>query len=404
MRITPTAALAGAILMLATACGGPSNTHGEQGVSATEILLGGTFPKTGPLASYGALATGMNAYFKKVNADGGISGRKIRLISLDDAYDPSRAAANIRELVLQEKVFAVIDFGGAPVVARDYLQQAKVPQFGFAGLTALSDVATYPYTRSWWPDIGQESRVVARYLAERNAGGGKANIATITINNDAGHDYKRGIETYTSTGAASLGKTTTYEPTDTDVSSQVNTVRDEATDAMATLVTGAAEISMIKYVAQTRWTKPLFLYSGASSITSFLKPAGAAAKGVYSALWLKDPADPQWANDPGLRNYRSIIGTHGDGANPEDIIVANGYGFGEAFVAALKSAKELTPTALLAAWDTLPATSLDVLQPGITLKGDPKTGRPIRSFQIARFDGTSWTPQGKVVDAEPGAS
>ncbi|WP_460348185.1 ABC transporter substrate-binding protein [Actinoallomurus acanthiterrae] len=387
--------------MVATACGGSATTASGKGISKGEILLGGTFPMTGPLASYGALAKGLNAYFQKINTDGGIAGRKLRLITLDDAYDPSRAAANVRELVQQKKVFAVIDFGGAPVVARDYLQQVKVPQFSFAGLTALSDVRAYSFTRSWWPDLGQESRIVARYVAAHQAQASKAHIGTITINNDAGHDYQTGIKASATAGVTALGTAVTYEPTDTDVSSQVNSVRGQ--DALATLVTGAAEISMIKYVAQTGWTKPLFLYSGASSIASFLKPAGSAAKGVYSALWLKDPADPQWAADPGLRTYRSTIASYGGAARSDDIIVANGYGLGEAFVAALRSARQLTPAGLLNAWDNLPPTTLDVLQPGITIKGDPKTGRPVHSFQIARFDGASWKPQGNTVEAGSGA-
>lgn len=381
--------------MMLAACGGsPSGDKSAAPEAGKDIVLGGTFPQTGPLASYGALEKGFDAYLQKVNADGGVKGHKIVLKSMDDAYDPARAASNVRSLVQREKVFAVITFGGAPVVARDFLEQQQVPQFAFAGLHALSDVSKYHYTRSWWPDLVLEGSVVGQFLSEKL---GMKDVSALTINNDAGHDLVKGVADNAGGGGYKLAEKQTYEPTDTEVATQVNAIRSASDSGIATLVTGTTEIAMLKYRAQVGLKSPTFLYSGASSTASVLKPAGKAAVGIYSPLWLKDPADPKWKADASLADYRATIEKYGKGADASDIVVGNGYGLAEALVESLKNADKLTPDALLKAWDTLPATKLDVLLPGVELKGNPKTGRPVQAYQVSQFDGTSWQSVGDVI-------
>jgi branched-chain amino acid transport system substrate-binding protein len=396
-RVTRTiAALTATFTMAAlAACGGaPPSDEGAEAATSGDIVIGGTFPMSGPLASYGALAKGFNAYLRKVDADGGIKGRQVRMESMDDAYDPSRAASNVRSLVQQKDAFVMVTFGGAPVVARDFLEQAKVPQFAFAGLSALSDVATYPHTRAWWPDLELEGKIATTFLHDEL---GQRNIATLTINNDAGNDLARGVVGNAQGGGYQVGDKLTYEPTDTQVATQLNAVRASGSAAV-TLVTGAAEIAMLQYRNQIGVKAPMTIYSGASSIASFLKPAGPAAVGVYAPLWMKDPADPKWAKDPSLDAYRATIAQYGDGANPSDIIVANGYGLAAALVTAMKSADQLTRDGVLKAWDHLPRTQLDVLLPGVEIEGNPTTGRPMQSYQVSRFDGQGWVAVGDVID------
>ncbi|MFE9328902.1 ABC transporter substrate-binding protein [Nocardia sp. NPDC006982] len=222
-------------------------------------------------------------------------------------------------------------------------------------------------------------------------------MATLTINNDAGRDYARGVKQRSVQVGYDVVRQESFEPTDTEVSNQLNAIRASNAGGLATLVTGATEIAMLKYRRQTSMSDPTFIYSGAASIKSFLEPAGSAATGIYSALWLKDPADPQWATDASLDRYRSTVAKYGKGVDANDIIVANGYGLAEALVAALESADELTTDGLLQAWDHLPATQLDVLLPGIELKGNAVTGRPVQAYQVAQYDGRSWQKQGEVV-------
>ncbi|MFE9328613.1 ABC transporter substrate-binding protein [Nocardia sp. NPDC052278] len=140
-------------LFAAAACAG-STGHGDHALNRdADIVIGGTFPMSGPLASYAALAGGFDAYLQYRNESGGVKGHKLVLKTMDDAYDPARAASNVRSLVQRDNVFTVVTFGGAPVVAREFLEQSRTPQFGFAGLSALSAIDKYRYTRSWWPDL-----------------------------------------------------------------------------------------------------------------------------------------------------------------------------------------------------------------------------------------------------------
>jgi branched-chain amino acid transport system substrate-binding protein len=294
--------------------------------------------------------------------------------------------------VQQKDAFLVVTFGGAPVVTRDYLEQQKVPQFAFAGLSTLSDVDTYTYTRSWWPDLELEGQVAATFLSDEL---GEETVSTLTINNDAGTDLAHGVADNAGDGY-DVGETLTYEPTDTQVQNQINTIRSTG-GGLATLVVGAAEIAMLQYAHQVGLDSPVTIYSGATSIDALLKPAGEAAVGVYAPLWLKDPADPQWAEDSSLADYRATIEKYGNGADPADGIVLNGYGLAEALVLALQTAPELTREGVLESWDNLPPTQLDVLLPGVELVGNPDTGRPVQSYQVSRFDGAGWEPIGDVI-------
>jgi branched-chain amino acid transport system substrate-binding protein len=378
-----------------TACG-RDDDQAARGVTDTKITIGGTFPFTGPLATAGALSKGFSAYVGAVNAAGGVNGRKIEYKALDDAYDPSRVASNARRLVQQEQVFALITSLGPAVTIRPFLEEQKTPQFNMGGLSAMSEVDRFPHSRAWWPDSALESAIVTRYALST---GPNVRVGTLMLNNDLGVDMTTGIKKGLGSRGSALVKETRFDATQLDVTSQINQLRSAKIDVLVSSATGATAIQMLKYIHQIGWKVKVFLYSGSTSEQAILSKAGLdRTKGVYSALWLRDPADPQWSADAGMRSYQRDVERYGDGADPKDLYTANGYAGAQAFVAALKTMKDPTQEGLLKAFDALKPTTLPLLQPGITLRPGPG-GRLLDQYQIVRFDGRSWKPVGKPVDA-----
>ncbi len=385
--------------MVVSACSGVASQsatkYPDQGISDTEIKIGGSFAFTGPLAATAPLGQGMAAYFKAVNDQGGVNGRKITFIAYDDAYDPAKLAENARKLNEQDKVFAFTGFGGTNIGLRDYTNRAKLPQvFIMAGNTPLGEVDKYPYTRAWWPDISYEGAIDTRYVLDNVP---NPKIGTLMLNNDLANSESAGIKQALGDKADQLVETT-YEPSQVDVSRQVLQLREAGVSAVLTQG-GTQTINAVKYMNQIGWTPSVFLYGAGSGRKSTLGVIGLdISKGLYAPLWLKDPNDPQWANDPGVQNYKQTIQKYGEGADPEDIVTANGYAAGEAFVAALKSMKDPTRQSLMQAIDATKGLQLDMLYPGVQLNSGPG-GRLIFSYQMCQFDGTSWKPIGEALDA-----
>lgn len=379
-----------------TACG-RGGDEAARGVTDDQITIGGTFPFTGPLATAGALSKGFAAYVGAVNAAGGVNGRKIDYKPLDDAYDPSRVASNARRLVQQDKVFALITSLGPAVTIRPFLEEQKTPQFNMGGLSAMSDIKQFPHSRAWWPDSGLEAAIVTRYALTT---GPDVRIGTLMLNNDLGVDMTAGIEKGLGSRKSALVKQTKFDATQLDVTSQINQLRSAKVDVLISSATGATAIQMLKYIDQIGWDVKVFLYSGSTSEQAILSKVGLdRSKGVYSALWLRDPADPQWKDDAGVREYEQNVERYGEGADPKDLYTANGYAGAQAFVTALKTMKDPTQEGLLRAFDELQPTTLPLLQPGIGLRPGPG-GRLLDQYQIVRFDGQSWQPIGKPVDAQ----
>jgi len=391
--------LATIIALVGSACSGlgtPAGTkYADQGISDTEIKVGGSFPFTGPVAVFAPLARGMAAYFKAVNDQGGVNGRKITFITYDDANDPARLAENGRKLNEQDKIFAFTSFGGTNIGLRDYTNRAKLPQvFIMAGNSPLGEVDKYPFTRAWWPDISYEGAIVTRYILDNLP---NTKLGTLMINNDLANSETVGIKSTLGDRADAL-MVTTYELIQLDVSPQVLQLREAGVGAVITQG-GTQTINAVKYMNQIGWTPTVFLYGAGSGIKSTVDVIGPdLSKRLYAPLWLKDPDDPQWAADAGVAGYKQTVQKYGEGADPEDIVTANGYAAGEAFVMALKNMKEPTRQALMDAIDGLKGVQLDMLYPGVELNSGPG-GRLIFTYQMCQFDGTSWKPIGGPLDA-----
>jgi len=374
---------------------GPTGAADTQSASKADITIGGSFPFSGPLAVFGSLSAGLNSYLGMINDQGGVNGRKIIYTPIDDGYDPSRLASNARKLVEQDKVLALVSFGGTNLTIRDYMKSRGVPQFVMAGNSPLSDIKTYPTTRAWWPDIHLEGAITARVVLSKNAG---AKVGTLALNNDLSKSLIEGVKGGLGAKANQLISEQTFEPGQTDLSGQINNLKAAGVDTVIGGVSGTQGSSALKYMSQIGYTPTFFNYSNSASRLAFADPAGPAAVGVYTVQWLKDPADPQWANEAWLNKYKDAVSKYGNGAKSDDLSVLNGYAFGEALVKALSGMSKPTQEGLLEAWGKIKDQTSDALVPGVKLSIGPD-GRLIHSYSLARYDGKSWVLQGKVIDA-----
>lgn len=382
----------------ATGTAAPSGDgSAAQGITDTEIKLGMSLPLSGPLATSNVLAKGAMAAFEDVNAQGGIDGRKITMSVLDDAYDPSRAASNQRQLAEQEKVFATFQYGSPVLATRDYIETRKVAQFAFAGNEPLSEIDKYKYTRSLWPDVRLEYGLVAQHMLKEDP---DAKVGVLGINTDFTESVIAGVEAGLGDKKDQLVAIERFEPAAPDLTGQINKLKAAGVTALAVTLQGPTA-KAVEYARQIGWDVPMYNYSNSTSKLAFLDliPAEAAA-GMRQARWYRDPADAALKDDPGMIEYRELIAQHGDGANPDDALVMNGFGLAQAVIAALQNMAEPTPEALIESWDNLPPTESPALPLGVQFK-PVQGGRVVSSYEVVEWDGSTWKSLEPVKDAIP---
>jgi ABC-type branched-subunit amino acid transport system substrate-binding protein len=373
------------------------------GVSDTEIKLGQTMPYSGPVSAYGTVGRTEEAYFNMINSKGGVNGRKIRMISLDDAYSPPKTVEQTRKLVEQEEVLAIVGTIGTPTnsATQRYLNSKKVPQiFISTGAAKWDDPKNFPYTTALYPPYQMEGQIFAKYILKNKP---DAKLGVFSQNDDAGKDYVRGLKEGLGDKAAQLiVKEVTYETTDPTVDSQIVALKASGADTLFTMATPKFGAQAIRKVAELGWTPLNYVVSVSSSITGVLEPAGlAASKGLLTALAFKTPTDPRWDNAKDVQDYRAFLkewypkGDAGDGNN------VTGY------ISAFMTVKilqmcgdDLTRENLLRQATNLTRVEAPLLLPGITITTTPQHYSPYTQMQIARFDGTSWVPEGQVLSIE----
>lgn len=380
------AGLAGAF---ASACGRSNGSSG--GSSSGPIVVAGSFPMSGPFAPLAAISKGAAAYFDEINAAGGINGRKITYVAYDDGYDPGRAAANARRGVDQDKAQAFLTFGVPGEVVRPYLNQRKVFNVAWSGSTALSQIDKFPYSHAWWPDLTAESGVVAQYIGKESP---EAKVGVLTLNNDLADAVEAGFKA----GGVTPKVFLKVPPSQQDNTAQVAQLKSAGVDVLYLAMGAPQMVPTLKYMAQIGYRPKTFVYSITINHTSLLDPlTPAISKGLHAALWLDDPADPRWASDPGIQEYKKDIAAYGKGANPGDMLVLNGFAGAAALVAAMKNAKSQDADGYNAAWNSMKGVPAPGLVGG-TLNAGPG-GRLVYRYQVVEFDGSSWQNRGPVQDA-----
>ena len=338
------------------------------GVTDTEVKIGQTMPYSGPASSFAAIGKAMTAYFKKVNTEGGVNGRKINLISLDDGYSPPKAVEQTRRLVEGEEVFAIVGTFGSPTnfAIQKYLNIKKVPGlFLGTGANRISDPTTYPWSMGWQPNNHAKGLIYAKYLLREKP---DAKIAVLYQNDDFGRDYIKGFRDGLGAKADTMiVKQLSYEISDPTIDSQILILQSSGANVFVDIATPKFTAQAIKKMAETKW-KALHLLSDASgSISSTLVPAGLEnSKGVITVAFRKDPNDPIWANDPGMQDYLAFMKRYMPEANPSETFYIFGYATAQTFVHVLKNCGDkLARENLMKQAASIKGLELPILLPGV---------------------------------------
>jgi branched-chain amino acid transport system substrate-binding protein len=392
------AAAPGALVFAALAARA-ENQYGP-GVSDTEIKIGNTGPYSGPASSYGTVNKSMAAYYRMVNDQGGVNGRKINFISYDDGYSPPKTVEQVRKLVEQDGVLFTAGTLGTPTNSAiwNYMNQKKVPQlFVATGATKWDDPKHHPWTIGWQPNYQSEGRVYAAYILEHKPDG---KIGVLYQNDDFGKDYLKGLKD----GLGDKGKSmvvveAAYETTDPTVDSQVIGMKAAGCDVF--LNTGIPKFAAqaIRKAAEIEW-KPLHVLSSiGSSVAATLKPAGLEnAKDLVSDFYLKDPTDPQWQSDPGYKDWVVFMDKYYPEGDKTDGGNVAGPSNAATVVQVLKQCgDELTRENVMRQAANLHDFTVPMLLPGININTSPSDFAPIKQIQMARFDGERWRLFGPLI-------
>ena len=369
------------------------------GATDTEIKLGQTMPYSGPASAYGAIGKAELAYFQMINEQGGINGRQVKLISLDDGYSPPRAVEQVRKLVEEDQVLALFQTLGTPsnTAIHKYINAKKVPHLFLAtGATKWGDPKNFPWTIGFQPSYQIESRIYATYILKNKPG---AKIAVLYQNDDYGKDYLKGLKDGLGDKAAMIVAEASYEVSDPTVDSQIVSLKSSGADVMFTIATPKFAAQAIRKVYDIGW-KPLhFVNNVASSVGAVLSPAGLEkSMGLITALYMKDPTDLQWEKDSGMQRWREFMNKYMPGADQSDFTYVYGYGAAQLMTMVLKACgDDLTRENLLKQATSVQDVTLDVTLPGIKYNTGPNDYFLVEQLQLARFDGKRWVLFGEVL-------
>ncbi len=369
------------------------------GVTDTEIKIGQTMPYSGPASAYGAIGKAELAYFQMINDQGGINGRKINLLSLDDGYSPPRAVEQVRKLIEEDQVLALFQTLGTPTnsAIHKYVNAMKVPHLFLAtGATKWGDPKNFPWTIGFQPNYQIESRIYAKYILKSKPG---AKIAVLYQNDDYGKDYLRGLKDGLGDKTGMIVAEASYEVTDPTVDSQIVSLKASGADVLFTIATPKFAAQAIRKVYDTGWRPLHFINNVASSVGAVLSPAGLdKSVGLITALYFKDPTDPQWDKDPGMRRWREFMNKYMPGADQADFNYVYGYGAAQLMTIVLRACgDDLTRENLMKQATSVHDVTLDAALPGIKLDTSPTDYYPIEQVQLARFDGKRWVLFGEVL-------
>jgi branched-chain amino acid transport system substrate-binding protein len=377
------------------------------GVTSTEIEIGSSVPLSGEAALAGNVARGIDAYFKYVNAKGGVLGRKIKFIYLDDGYDPGRAVSNTIRLVQQEQVFAVFSSLGTSnnLAVRKLLNDAKVPQlYVSSGATAFGrDYKKYPWTIGYIPPYSEEGAIYGRYIVKKIK---KPKIAVLYQDDDYGRDLFAGLQRGLGERASAIVEKVAYDPTSTDVQPQVTQLRASKANVFMIFAFGKFSLQAFNAVSRLGWKPQIFVndVSSASELMSIVPQS--AANGSISIVFGKDPAAPVWKRDKGIRLFQSILKQYGTNIGPRDLL--DGYytaGMATAFtmVDTLKKAgRDLTRDGVMRAATHLNEKNNPFVLPGIVIHTTPTFRYPLSQVKLQRWSNKAWHPFGKLITVRPG--
>ena len=400
------AAFSAAIIALA-ASGGSALAQKKYDVGATdtEIKIGNIMPYSGPASAYGVIGRTEAAYFRKINTEGGINGRKVNFISYDDAYSPPKAVEQARKLVESDEVLLIFGPLGTPsnTAIQRYMNAKKVPQlFVSTGATKWNDPQSYPWTMGWQPNYQSEARIYAKYILKEKP---NARIGVLYQNDDYGKDYLKGLREGLGDKAASMIiAEDAYEVAEPTVDTHIVKMKSIGVNVFIDVTTPKFAAQAIKKAAEIGWKPMHFLNSVATSIGAVIKPAGFEnAQDIISVAYLMDPMDPQWKDHPGMKAFDEFLAKYFPEGNRTDNFVVTGYNNAQTLVQVLKQCgNELTRENVMKQAANLKNFKTDNLLPGITINTSSTDFAPIEQVQFRRFKEERWELFGPVLNDEVG--
>ena len=392
--------LAVAALGLALAAPSLAQKKYGPGASDTEIKIGNTIPYSGPASAYGTIGKVEAAYFKRLNEQGGINGRKINFISYDDGYSPPKTVEMIRKLVEQDEVLFTVSTLGTPsnTAIHKYMNQKKVPHlFVATGATKWNDPKDFPWTMGFNPSYQAEARLYAADILKNHP---NAKIAVLYQNDDYGKDYLKGF----TDGLGAKAKTmivaqATYEVTDPTVDSQIVTLKGSGADTFFNITTPKFAAQAIRKVGDLGWKAVHYLNQVSASVGSVLTPAGLdKSQGLISMRYIKDPTDPRWANDPTMKDYLDLMKKYYPDGNVNDGSNTYGYAVAQLTVQVLKQCgDDLTRENVKKQAESIKNFQIPMAEPGVVANTTPTDHEPFHTMQLVKFQGKSWVGAGEPV-------
>jgi branched-chain amino acid transport system substrate-binding protein len=395
------AAMAVAILAASASVASAQKKY-DTGATDTTIKVGNIMPYSGPASAYGVIGKTEAAYFKMINEQGGVKGRKIEFISYDDAYSPPKAVEQARKLVESDEVLLIFNSLGTPSnsAIQKYMNAKKVPQlFVATGATKWNDPTHFPWTMGWQPSYQSEAIIYAKYLLKEKP---DAKVAILYQNDDFGKDYLKGtIDGLGDKAKAMVIAQESYEVSEPTIDDHIVKLKATGADVLMIYTTPKFGAQTIKKTAEIGW-KPLQIMTNVSaSVGSVMKPAGFEnGQGVLSAAYAKDGADPQWNDDPGMKKWVALLDKYMPDANKLDGSVVYGYGVTQTMVKVLQMCGDnLTRANIMKQAASLKEFSPDTLLPGIKIDTSPTDFAPISSLKMMRFKGEKWDLFGDIISA-----
>jgi ABC-type branched-subunit amino acid transport system substrate-binding protein len=370
------------------------------GVTDTEIKLGQTMPYSGPASAYGAVGRAELAYFDKINAEGGLNGRRLKLLSLDDAYSPPKTVEQTRRLVEHEEVLAIFGTLGTPTNAaiHKYLNAKKVPQLLiYSADMKWGDPQRFPWTLAFYPNQRTLGTLYAAYIVKNRP---DAKIGVLYQADDFGKDYLKAFKEALGPKAGKMiVAEVSYEVSDPAIDSQIISLKSSGADTLLDISTPKFTAQAIRKIYDIDWHPLHFIPSGSTSIPAVMRPAGPdKSVGVISAAYLKDPNDPQWKDDAAVKDWLVWMKKYYPDGDIADVLNVQGYTAAQLLVQVLKQCgNDLTRESVMKQAANLKSLELPMLLPGIKLDTSPTDYFPIEQMQMQRFDGTRWVRFGEVM-------
>jgi branched-chain amino acid transport system substrate-binding protein len=375
----------------------------DPGATDTEIKIGNIMPYSGPASSYSVIGKTEAAYFNKINAEGGINGRKINFISYDDGYTPPKTVEQARKLVESDDVLLIFNSLGTPPnsAIHKYMNQKKVPQlFVATGATKWNDPKNFPWTMGWQPSYQSETQIYAKYILKNMP---NAKIAVLYQNDDYGKDYLKGLKDGLGTkGLKMIVAEDSYETTEPTIDSHILKLKASGADVFVDLSIPKFAAQAIRKMAEIGWKPTHFLNSVSASVSATMKPAGFDnGQGVISAQYLKDPTDPQWKNDPDIKAWNAFLDKYYPDANRSDAFVIYGYAVSQTMVQVLKQCgDDLTRANVMKQAANLHDVVVAGLLPGVKINTSPTDFAPLSQLQLIRFKGQTWERFGDIISSD----